>query len=298
MLDSNNSQASQNTQHPPFAQAAVSTLNPSQQTQRSLFSASIGQYTAAQQTIPGVRIDVSNLRPTTRFNDLYEGLQKEIEYLDSFIISQIDLHAECEGAMPRIADALQYIPNDVAFCETKLDATQRALETDAVAIDAVKSLVRADAEAARISFKAIHHLRMPAQFHHSSLWNTPGASAPTSLNADAKEEAAASADLVSYFSQRADDMGRKLDTFRKNIGEVEAYLSGLETSSMSQLQSARFSHSRDGGARSADEQVRELGAVLREFEGGILTVAGKVGAAREAVQQSMLTEGPGRRGRI
>ena len=139
---------------------------------------------------------------------------------------------------------------------------------------------------------------MPAQFHHSSLWNTPGASAPTSLNADAKEEAAASADLVSYFSQRADDMGRKLDTFRKNIGEVEAYLSGLETSSMSQLQSARFSHSRDGGARSADEQVRELGAVLREFEGGILTVAGKVGAAREAVQQSMLTEGPGRRGRI
>ena len=297
MRSSNNPQMTQNTQRPFFPQASISTLNPPQQTQRSLFSASIGQYTAAQQTIPGVRIDVSNLRPTTRFNDLYEGLQKEIEFLDTFILSQMDLASDCEGAMPRIADILAYLPNDVAFCETKLDATQRALETDAASIDAAKSLVKADTEAARISFKAIHNLRMPAQFHHSSLWNAPGASAPTSLSANAEEEAAASTSLVSYFTRQADDMGRKLDAFQKNIKDVEDYLSSLEASSVSQLQSARFSRGRDGGARSAEDQVRELGAVLREFEGGILNVAGKVGAARETVQEAMLFEAPGRRRR-
>ena len=209
----------------------------------------------------------------------------------------MNLHSDCEGAMPRISEVLQYIPNDVAFCEAKLDATQRALENDAVAVDAAKSLVRADSQAARTSFKAIHHLRMPAQFHQSSLWNAPGALAPTSLTTDTNEEAAASANLVSYFSQQADEMSRKLDTFQKNIGEVEAYLSGLEANSVSQLQSARFSRGRDGGTRSADDQVRELGAVLREFEGAILTVAGKVGAVREEVQESMLSEGLGRRGR-
>ena len=285
---------SQNTQAP-FQQSRISTLNPPQQTQRSVFSSSIGQYTAAQQTVPGVRIDLSNLKPTTRFNDLYEGLQKEIENVDAFILRQMELHGECESAMPSIAEKIVSMPGDVELCGRKLEALERALETDAAAIDSARDLVKSEADDARLSFKAIHSLRIPAQFHSSSPWTVPGANAPTSLSAE--DDKTASADLVSYFSKQADDMGRKLEGLTKNLREVESYLGRLEAHQSAQVQAARMSHGRDGGMKSADEQVRELAGVLREFEGGILGVAGKVGAAREGVQEVMLGDGRGGRGR-
>jgi len=39
----------------------------------------------AANTIPGVRIDISNLRPTTRFSDLHDELKNQIEAVDTFI---------------------------------------------------------------------------------------------------------------------------------------------------------------------------------------------------------------------
>ena len=287
---------SQNTQQMPFQQSRISTLNPPQQTQRSIFSASIGQYTAAQQTVPGVRIDLSNLKSTTRFDDLYEGLQKEIENIDAFILKQMELQSECESAMPSIGDTITQMPADVEFCERKLEALERALENDAAAIDSARDLVKSEVDDARLSFKAIHSLRIPAQFQHSSPWATaPTINAPTSLSAE--DDKSASADLVSYFSKQADDMGRKLEGLTSNLSEVESYLASLEAHQVAQVQAARLSHGRDGQIKSGDEQIRELGNVLREFEGGILTVAGKVGAAREGVQEVMLGDGLIRRGR-
>ncbi|KAI4153248.1 MAG: hypothetical protein LQ340_002434 [Diploschistes diacapsis] len=285
---------SQNTQQMPFQQSRISTLNPPQQTQRSVFSASIGQYTAAQQTVPGVRIDLSNLKPTTRFNDLHEGLQKEIESIDAFILKQMELQAECESVLPSVGERITHLPGDVKYCARKLDAYERALENDAAAIDSARDLVKSEVEDARLSFKAIHSLRVPAQFHRSSSWNAAAVNAPKSLSAEDDK----SADLVSYFSKQADDMGRKLSGLTKSLREVESYLSSLEGHQSAQVQAARMSHGRDGGVRSADEQIRELASVLRDFEGGILGVAGKVGAAREGVQELILGEGwNNRRGR-
>ena len=286
---------SQNTQQAPFQQSQISTLNPPQQTQRSVFPTSIGQYTAAQQTVPGVRIDLSNLKPTTRFNDLYEGLQKEIENVDAFILKQMELQSECESAMPSIGNTITQMPRDVEFCTQKLEALERALENDAAAIDSARDLVRSEVDDARLSFKAIHSLRIPAQFQQSSPWTTPAVNAPTSLSAE--DDKLASADLLSYFSKQADEMGRKLEGLTKNLREVESYLEGLEAHQIAQVQAARLSHGRDGGIKSGEEQVRELGNVLREFEGGILGVASKVGAAREGVQDVMLRDSTGRRGR-
>ena len=273
-----------------FGRLMISTLNPAQHTQRSIFSSSIGQYSAEQQTIPGVRIDVSNLRPTTRFTDLYEGLQKEIELLDTFILNQMNLQSECELAMPRIASTFEHMPADVEYCTRKLDAVQRALETDAGAIESARGLVKSDADAAKLSFKAIHNLRMPAQFHHASLWNAPGASAPTLSTSD-DDGGVASADLIWYFNKQADEMTKKLSAFKRNIDDVEAHLSGLESQTVAQAQSMRMSRGKDGSGRSADDQVRELAAVLRVFEEGLLKVAGRVGGAREEVQEVMLADG-------
>ena len=235
------------------------------------------------------------MKSTTRFNDLYEGLQKEIENIDVFILRQIHFHDECETLIPKIGETVNYIPGDVTFCTSKLDAMERALETDAAAIDSAKDLVRKEVDDARLSFKAIHSLRLPAQLQQSSSWNSASMTAGTSLSAE--DDKTASADLISYFSRHTEDMGRKLDGLTKNLQDIESYLAGVEAQQSTQLQTAHFSRGRDGGVKSAEEQVRELAGVLREFEGGILGVAGKVGAARESAQELMLGESFSKRGR-
>lgn len=65
----------------------------------------------------------------------------------------------------------------------------------------------------------------------------------------------------------------------------------MEANTTQQVQRLQFSRGRDGGARSADDQVRELTAVFREFEKGILGVAGKVGGVRELVLEATLGGG-------
>ena len=86
-------------------------------------------------------------------------------------------------------------------------------------------------------------------------------------------------------------MSKTLESYKRNIAEVEAYLKGIESSTVQQLQRVQFTKGRDGGGRSAEDQVRELTAVLREFEGGIVGVAGKVTEVREKVQERILGEG-------
>lgn len=284
-----------NTQSAPNLQSSKSFTNLQSSTQqpRPLFASSIGQYSREQQaTIPGVRIDLSNLRPTTRFNDLYEDIQRVIEHVDNFIINQIHLHDECEQAMPKVAQALSYIPSDVEYCARQLELVQQALENDAAAIDHTKSLVRTDADNAKMSFQAIKNLRMPQQFHNHQIWNTtmPQQTAGlTHTNSDLEE--GSSTNLVSYFSKQADSMSKTLETYKRNIAEVEAYLKGIESTTVQQLQRVQFTKGTDGGERSADDQVRELTAVLKEFEEGIVGVAGKVTEVREKVQERILGEG-------
>ena len=260
-----------------------------------MFSSSIGQYSQQQQPIPGVRVDLSGIRPTTRFNDLYEDVQKIVEAVDNFILAQMHFQEECEQAMPRVESSFSYIPTDVDFCAQKLDVMQQSLENDAAAIDGSKKLVKKDAGDARLSFKAIQNLRMPTQFQHSNLWNMPATATNAGLNLpDEAPEDGASADLVSYFSRQVDEMTKSLESYKHSIVEVETYLRGVEANTVQQVQRVQFTMGREGGERSADDQVRELAAVLREFENGILGVAGKVGGVREQVQEVMLGEGMSR----
>ena len=276
-------------QHPSFTSQPSHTAT-QQQPQKSIFTASIGQYYQQQQTIPGVRVDLSGLKPTTRFNDLYEEVQKIIENVDNFILGQMHFAEECELAMPKIASALDYIPGDVEFCSRKLDAFQQCLENDASAIDAIKSIVRKDATDARLSFRAIQNLRMPQQFHHTGLWGVGPVSQGVAPALQDQGEEGGSTDLVGYFTRQTEEMEKSLETYKKNIAEVETYLQGVEASTIQQLQRVQFTRGRDGGQRSADDQIRELAAVLREFENGILGVAGKVGGVREQVQEVIIGE--------
>lgn len=196
------------------------------------------------------------------------------------------LHGGCEFVMNKLEKISEHIPNDVEYCTKTLETVQNALENDAEAIAHAKSVVSTDAANAKLSFKVVQNLKTPQQYQPSGLWNITNASqavAPTLSDEDHP-----SSNLVSYFSQEADNMSKSLEEYKRSVAEIEAYLTGIEASTVQQMQQIAFTQGQDGRTKSAEDQVRELAAVLREFEKGILGVAGKVGEAREKVQEVML----------
>lgn len=256
----------------------------------SIFAASIGQYSQQHQTIPGVRISVNELRPTTRFNDLHEELQKQIEEIDNFILSQMRYQGECQELMREVDVKSSAIPDDVEYCAKTLETLQTALENDAEAIAVAKTSMTTDSANAKLSFDVIRALKMPQQFHHFALWSGQASSHAGEGSLIRENEVAPNKNLVSYFSQAADQMFQHLSKYKDNIDEVETYLRGLEVNLSQQVQQLAFVRGRDGGAKRTDDQTRELAAVLREFEIGILGVAGKVGSTREKVQELALDD--------
>lgn len=266
---------------------------PQQQQAPSIFTNSIGQLSQQQQTVPGVRISVNELRPTTRFNDLHEELQRVIENIDNFILEQMEFKGQCEHAISGddgVEKTFAPVPGEVQYAQTTLDAVQQALENDAQAIAHIRDLNKADQSDAKLSFRAVSTLRMPQQFQHSSLRQTASAShitAPSLIDDDADSAASS---LVSYFSNQTNEMSNTMESFKGRLSEVEAYLSGMEVSMMDQMQQLIFLRSQDGGQKSVEDQVKELAAVLKEMQSGIGGVAGKLSSTRETVQEVVLGE--------
>ena len=255
----------------------------------SIFSSSIGQLSQQQQVVPGVRVTLNELRPTTRFNDLHEELQRIIENVDNFILQQMEYRKECEAAIGKINAQTETIPKDKDHCKMSLEHLQRALENDAEAIAQAKSMTKADVHDARLSWNVIDQLKMPPQFQHTGIWNTPSIAPNSSyLYSDGDGPEGASRDLVGYFSKQADNMSNTLNAYKRGGDEVNDHLQSLEVRISEQLQQSRAMRGNGRSARSAEDQVRDLAAVLREFEGGIIGVAGKLGAARECLESATL----------
>jgi len=233
------------------------------------------------QVVPGVRIDLSNVKGTTRFNDLTEALQAEIVRCDNMIQACMGQKNQVDAFMPAHGEALEAIPDDVRFVGRKYDGVAAALGADAQTIQGLRDVVKVDADNARLSFKAVDNLKLPPQYHTSGLWST------RQQEGGGPENGEASADLINFFSKTGDEMDEQLKKFQRNLGEIEMHMRGVESNLLEQLQ--RVASTRNGsqaggagsGGATADDRVAELATVLREFEESILKVAGVVGSSRE-----------------
>lgn len=239
-----------------------------------------------QQSVPGVRIDMSNIRGTTRFNDLHEDLQKEICKLNEVILQQIGLKNDCDAIMPKHDEQLAQIPNDVEFCRRKLIAVENASDSDAHAISVVQRFVQTDADHAKLSFKAIDVLKLPAQYHQSGLWS----SSTSNDNRSSANGTGDAQDIVGFFSATADELANTLDIYQKHILEIEQHLRGVESSSAQQINA--LVAKRNGSSAGPEDHMEQLTGALRDFESSLLGVAGKVGGAREGVQALQLRKFP------
>lgn len=240
--------------------------------------------------MPGVKIDLSNIKSTTRFSELHEDIQKEIVRIDDLIQQQISYKEQITAAMSGHSQTMSYIPNDVSYLQDRLNLVETVLDNDASDIQRIKETITQDAKDARLSFTAIENLKLPSQFHHHpgmGGFSLPSKSTQQS-SADGEDDDG-STDLTSYFNTKHKVIEQTLQQHNKHLSEIESHLKTVEVGTMRKV--TRLMEERERGQMDGDEgrtsktqeDLRELGEALRAVETMILSLAGKVGEAREGV---------------
>jgi nucleoporin p58/p45 len=282
-----------------FGNQNASTQQPQQQT------------AAGGSVVPGVKVDLSNLLPTTKFESCADEIRSELEKFDNYVLNQIHMCHEVSNLLPNIEKEASTIPHDVEFVQGKLDTMQHALENDAGDIDQLRNLVTRDAAEAQVAFRAIDTLQLPLQYQsvagggwwaaqnqtlsdrqslRSTRKNT--LALPDGVENDASTATTVNgvpANLVDYFSQRSDEMGTVLDRYTRNMKEIEDHLHGVEVTLNRQASEFAASRSRDGaGAGNPRTALNDLAAVLGDVETGILGVANRLGGVTDQVQEVVL----------
>jgi nucleoporin p58/p45 len=232
-----------------------------------------------QQTVPGVTVDMTNIRSTTRFADLHEDIKKGIINIDAVIQAQIQLKNDCDAIMPAHESQLAQVPHDVEFCRRKLIGVQHAGAGDVYSIDIVKKSIDTDVQHAKLSFKAIDNLKLPPQYHNPGIWSAKTTSSSNQAQTNGTGDAQ---DMVGFFSTTADEIAATLANYQKQIVNIEQHLRGVEGTSAAQLN--MLIAKRNGSFAGNDDPMEQLTGALRDFEESLLGVAGNVGAARAGVQ--------------
>ena len=244
-------------------------------TGNSALKLTMGQGQAQSQTVPGVKVDISNIRPTTRFSDLHDDIKKQIEQIDNFIKQQESYASQCEALLPNHSDSVASVTPDVDLISGKVETVELSLENDSRDIKAAKELVNADAKDFTRCVRVIENLALPSQYHYG-----PSMGARNRISDEDYD-----VDLVGYFTRQAEAMQKTLDTFTSNLTEIESHLRVIETNTIQQSQ--QVAAQRAGGS-GGNDSVRELADTLRGFENGILDAAGFVGACREGVNELII----------
>lgn len=269
------------------------------------------QTTATGSVVPGVKVDLSNLLPTTKYESCADEIRSEIEKFDNFILNQINMCNEVANLLPNIENEAALVPHDVDFVQGKLDTMQHALENDAADIEQLRKLVSRDAAEAQVAFRAIDTLQLPMQYQSAAgvgWWSAQNQSLsdrqslrstrkntlalPDGVEGDPSNSSTVNgvpANLVDYFSQRSDEMGTVLGRYKGNLKEIEDHLHGVEVTLNRQIGEFVSSRNRDGtGAATPDAALRDLAIVLGDVENGIIGVANRLGTVTEQAQEVIL----------
>lgn len=239
----------------------------------------MGQGAAPQPTAtPATKLDWSNVRPTTRFNDLTDQAREDIEKIEKLILEQEDLCRQIEAFLPNHGNDLQTLGPDVKVVTGKLAEVDESLTVDAQGVHHDKQLAQKDSLDIARCERIVDNLRMPSQYVYQPAANNGRGQAAT-------WDETYDTDLINnYFLPMTADMNRILATYSGNLSEIENHMGTIEQSTVLQAQQLNAQRSGLGGARNmGNESVRELADTLRGFEASILAAAGKVGECREGV---------------
>jgi nucleoporin p58/p45 len=283
---------------------------------------SLGQQSTLGTSSSNARIDLEHLRPTTKFDQLTEELQREIVNLDTAILNEINRCHEVSNLLPTIEATGSNIPNDVAYVTQKLEEVETGLENDAEEVQNLKEhTVKKDANEAKICFREVDRLKMPSQYQASvtgpaasvsgvygghglsGWWNHPqtlqrtlrggtgtGGSRSLQLPGDEDEDALAGApaNVVDFFDRRTGEMRKSLAENKALLTEIEEFVISVEHKIATKQQELIGREGRAQGVQGEEDQAGLLRYVFGEFERSLYEVADKVGGARDGVQDLVL----------
>jgi nucleoporin p58/p45 len=282
----------------------------------------LGQQSTLGTSSSSARIDLEHLRPTTKFDQLTEDLQREIVNLDTAILNEINRCNEVSNLLPTIEATGSNISNDVAYVTQKLEEVETGLENDAEEIQSLKeNTVKKDANEAKVCFREVDRLKMPTQYQASvtgpaasvsgvygghglsGWWNHPqtlqrtirggtgtGGSRSLQLPGDEDEDALAGApaNVVDLFDRRTEEMRKSLTENKSLLTEIEEFVISVENKIAAKQQEVMGREGRAQGIQGEEDQVGLLRYVFGEFERSLYEVADKVGGARDGVQELVL----------
>lgn len=262
---------------------------------------------AQQPAVQGaVKINYEEMRPTTRYADCVDEIQKQLEAIDAMIQAQERFCREIEAFIPAHAQNVASLAPDVEIVKEKADAAEGSLAMDAGGLEAQRKVLEKDRKDFKRCERVVMNLAQPVQYRYTGSFG--GAVQQTIYPGGADEEVAKDMDLIgNFFSPLATDLKKTLDTYAANLTEIEGHMRVIEHSTVAQAQQLAAKRAgvggglggtTGGGQASGEETVRELADTLRGFEASILGAAGLVGQCREGVNELVLGKlggGVGRR---
>ena len=260
-----------------FASNSTNPTNPLARSAAKLPSLSLGQSTQVQPQSTGAKIDIAHLRGTTRFQDLTDTLQNEIIDMERLVQAEVSACEQISAALPRVGQDVAALPAQVEYIEGKIEAVENAVDGDGAMTRELKDIIQADADDCTRVFRCVENLKQPESLQYHAFLGRGGF-------ADVAADGVEGMDLMGFFDRQTEELKRTLGVYEKTLEEIEAHLKTVELGVVQMSGQMAFKR-----GKGKEEQVRELAAVLREFEGGILGVASKVGECREGAQDVVMS---------
>ncbi|KAK9487611.1 hypothetical protein V1527DRAFT_494795 [Lipomyces starkeyi] len=210
----------------PFGANSNATSNP---LGGSLFgkpaAATQSQQQQQQQQVP------QQITSLTRYSDLPESAQKELNEIDNYINKQIEISEDLKARKNSWQDELQSVPRDVEVIMRKLVTTHQALSNDLVATTSLRTIVDTATQDAQLCIQILQQLRIP------------GARLPPGDP------------LLAYFERHAMELEKKIADYKGVLGDVDHAVDGLEREILE-------GQSAGGGAEGVLRALREEYAVF------------------------------------
>lgn len=222
-----------------------------QQPQASLFN----QPQAQSQVQPqAVEMNFSNMRGTTRYEELHADVRGLLDFFDDYVQKAISISQELSARSVTQKDTMESVDDDVEHVSRKLGFTTTFLNNDGHSIGQLHNASTQLINTAALSTRTIDILRLPIS-QRSHYLSTHHTSNPEYS-------------LIPYFEEKTSELEGKAKNFLAAVGEVEKTLEAVE---------------RDVGQvnMSAESKVREVVKAERVVFSGMLAVASKVATVNE-----------------
>lgn len=254
---------------------------------------SMGQSAAPTNTVGAVKIDLDNLKQTTRFDDCVDEIKQQLEEIDRLVQAQENYCRQIEAFCPKHGDDVNSIAPDVDYIRSKADDVEQALISDAQGVEAQRKNADKDTADLERCHRVITNLTLPQAYQYTGLGSMYGSQQrpPQNTSVPAGEDPSKyDMDLIgNYFVPMASELQQTVNNYANTLTEIESHMRVMESSAMIQAQQiAQQKSGMGGGQPNSDDTVRELADTLRGFEQSILGVAGVVGECREGVNELVL----------